>query len=255
LLHGFPEISYGWRHQLGALGAAGLHVVAPDQRGYGWSSKPSGRAAYAMNHLADDIVALARAFGHERVRIVGHDWGGLVSWSLLERRSGFVERAAILNAPHPATMMREVLLNPMQAIKSSYIGLFQLPWLPETLLSMNDYRLLQAVLTGSSRADTFSDDELQVYRQAWSMDGALSAMLNWYRAITLSPAAQRGAEAIDTPVRIIWGDRDSALSARLADRAAALCRNAEVFHLDDASHWLHHEQPERVNRLLIDFLI
>lgn len=252
LLHGFPEMSYGWRHQIGPLAAAGWHVVAPDQRGYGWSSKPRGRHAYALERLADDIVALARAFGHQRVRLVGHDWGGIVGWTLLSRGDGFVQRAAILNAPHPATLLAEALLHPTQMARSAYVGFFQWPWLPEWLLSIADHALLQRALIASSRPGTFSAEELAVYRQAWRMDGALSAMLGWYRAIGLAPSF--GSAPIEAPVRIVWGDRDTALNAGLAERAAARCRRAQVFHLPDASHWLHHEHSARVNALLLDFL-
>jgi epoxide hydrolase 4 len=251
LLHGFPEVSYGWRHRLYTLAAHGLHVVAPDQRGYGWSSKPLGIQAYALEHLADDIVALAHAFGHSTARLVGHDWGGLVSWALMAREPDFVERAVILNAPHPGTVLAEALSHPPRALKSSYVGLFQLPWLPEVLLSLNDCMLLKGALTSSSRARTFGSEDLKVYAKAWAMGGALTAMLNWYRATPPSPRWDTGA--IEPSVPIIWGDRDTALNARLAERAAARCLTAEVFHLEDATHWLHHEPPQRISDVAKDF--
>ena len=265
LLHGFPEMSYAWRRQMGPLAAAGFRVVAPDQRGYGWSSKPQGRAAYTLDLLAADMVALAQALGHERASVVGHDWGGLVAWTLATRHSAFCERVAILNAPHPATLLPEMLSRPVQVLKSAYIGLFQLPWLPETLLAAHDHRLLEKTLTEHSREGTFSAAELAVYHQAWAMPGALTAMLDWYRALTLprAPPSSRAAASetppvtvpVTMPVRVIWGDRDRALNASLAERAMAHCLQGEVIHLEHAGHWLHHEEPERVNALLLQFLL
>ena len=265
LLHGFPEMSYAWRRQMGPLAAAGFRVVAPDQRGYGWSSKPQGRAAYTLDLLAADMVGLAQALGHERASVVGHDWGGLVAWTLATRHSAFCERVAILNAPHPATLLPEMLSRPVQVLKSAYIGLFQLPWLPETLLAAHDHRLLEKTLTEHSREGTFSAAELAVYHQAWAMPGALTAMLDWYRALTLprAPPSSRAAASetppvtvpVTMPVRVIWGDRDRALNASLAERAMAHCLQGEVIHLEHAGHWLHHEEPERVNALLLQFLL
>ena len=234
LLHGFPEMSYAWRRQMGPLAAAGFRVVAPDQRGYGWSSKPEGRAAYTLDLLAADMVNLARALGHERASVVGHDWGGVVAWVLASAHGAFCERVAVLNAPHPATL------------------------LPEMLLAANDHRLLEKTLTDYSRPGTFSPAELAVYHQAWAMPGALTAMLDGYRALPLalpSPlTAEPVAPPVTVPVRVIWGDRDSALNPTLAERGAAHCQRGEVIHLERAGHWLHHEEPARVNALLLDFL-
>jgi pimeloyl-ACP methyl ester carboxylesterase len=253
MLHGFPEISYGWRAQILPLAEAGLRVVAPDQRGYGWSGKPEGVGAYALDELADDIVQLAAALGRDRARLVGHDWGGLVAWVLAARQPDFVERAAILNAPHPATVVPEMLRHPFQAVRSSYIGFFQLPWLPELALSALDHAALTMALTSTSRPGTFDAEALRVYRQAWSLPGALKGMLNWYRALHRAPNLD--AHPVHVPVRIIWGERDAALNAGLADRALAKCVHGEVFRLPQATHWLHHEEPARVNALLREFLV
>ncbi|MED5622066.1 alpha/beta fold hydrolase [Ideonella sp. BN130291] len=252
LLHGFPEFSFGWRHQLGALAAAGLRAVAPDQRGYGLSSKPKGHAAYALPELARDVVALARALGRDRFSVVGHDWGGLVAWQLAACHDDTVQRAAILNAPHPQALRQHLWRSPTQALRSAYIAFFQLPWAPEALLGAHGHALLEQALVGSSREGTFSEEELRVYRDAWSQEGALTSMLNWYRAITLNRSARW--PRVRLPVRLLWGDRDSALEAPLAEASAAACGQGEVIHLPQATHWLHHEEPERVNALLVEFL-
>lgn len=252
LLHGFPEMSYGWRHQLHALAAAGFRVYAPDQRGYGHSSKPKGIVSYRVDALAADVTALAQALGHDSFSLVGHDWGGLVAWQLASRQDASLQRVAILNAPHPAAMVRYITRSPLQAVRSAYVGFFQLPWLPEAALRMHGHALLGKALTASSLPGTFSDEELAVYRSAWSIEGALTGMLNWYRAALLAPSGPNAKVLI--PVRILWGDKDSALESPLAELSAAHCTNVEVFHLPDATHWLHHEKSARVNELLIEFL-
>lgn len=252
LLHGFPEMSYGWRSQIGALAEGGLRVVAPDQRGYGWSGKPPGVAAYALDRLADDVVQLAQWFGRDRVRLVGHDLGGLVTWVLASRPGPFVERAVILNAPHPATWWPEVMRHPSQALRSSYIAFFQLPWLAEAALRALDFRALERALTGTARPGTFDAEALAVYRQAWAIPGAMTGMLNWYRALPLAP--DLGRAPVPVPVRLLWGDRDSALNPGLAERAIAHCRHGDLVRLPEATHWLHHEEPARVNALILEFL-
>lgn len=252
LLHGFPEMSYAWRRQLGPLAAAGYRAVAVDQRGYGLSSKPGRVADYAADVLAQDIAGIAAALGRDGFSVVGHDWGGIVAWRLATEHAPLVRRAAILNAPHPSTLMQHVLYDPGQVLKSAYIGLFQLPWLPEAVLRAGDFELLQRALTQTTRPGVFSDEEIAVYREAWSQEGALTAMLNWYRAMSLAPSLADRRVAV--PVRMIWGDRDTALNASLADDALALCERGEVFHLPEATHWLHHEEPAQVNALLLEFL-
>ena len=251
LLHGFPEFSYGWRHQLPALGRAGLRAVAPDQRGYGRSDKPAGIRAYEIDRLALDVVALARALGHERFMLVGHDWGGIVAWHLASTQPEVLDRLAILNAPHLGVVGRHALQHPLQLLKSSYVGFFQLPLVPEFALTAWDCALLVAALERSSRPGTFTPNELKVYRAAWSENGAMTTMLNWYRALVLGAARE---QRIALPVRILWGDRDTALEPSLAEASVALCDDGEVFHFADATHWLQHEKVDEVNRHLVDFL-
>lgn len=253
LLHGFPEFWYGWRRQIAAFAAAGLRVVAPDQRGYNLSDKPAGIAAYRLDALADDVLGLADALGHQRFAVVGHDWGGVVAWHLAGRNPDRVSRAAILNAPHPAILRDYARRHPGQALKSWYVLYFQLPLLPEASLRAQGFWVLRRVLRRTARPGTFPGPELAPYREAWSRPGALGAMLNWYRALRRDRAAMPPRH-IRVPVRVIWGDRDAFLDKGLAEAGAALCDNAAITHLPDAGHWLQHEMPDRVNRLLLDFL-
>ena len=253
LLHGFPEFWYGWRHQIARLAEAGLRVVAPDQRGYNLSDKPAGIAAYRLAALADDIVSLGAALGSDRFAVVGHDWGGVVAWQVAARFPERVTQAAILNAPHPATLRRYASRHPTQLAKSWYVGFFQLPKLPELALRAGGFWVLRRVLRRTSRLGTFSDADFARYREAWAQPGALTGGLNWYRALRHGSAG-RIPPRISVPVRVIWGDRDAFLDRGLAEAGAELCENAEVFRLPRATHWVQHEEADEVNRLLLDFL-
>jgi pimeloyl-ACP methyl ester carboxylesterase len=251
LLHGFPEMSYGWRHQIPALAAAGLFVIAPDQRGYGHSSKPHRLRDYRVDALADDVVALARHFGRRRFAVVGHDWGGIVAWRLAGRVASPVDRLAILNAPRLEAMAPYAARHPLQLLMSSYVAAFQVPQLSEMALGAAGHALLRMALTASSRPGTFSQEELDVYRQAWSLPGALTSMLAWYRALRFDAGA---GPRLSVPTLVLWGDRDTALQPGLAEASAAACDCVEVRHFTDAGHWLHHEHPGRINRALERFL-
>lgn len=253
LLHGFPEFWYGWRHQIEPLASAGLRVVALDQRGYGLSDKPAGRQSYLLDTLADDVLGVADALDRKRFRLAGHDWGGIVTWHLAGRDPGRIERAAVLNAPHPATVWRHVATHPDQLARSSYVAFFQLPLLPEWALGAAGFASMRRALATTARPGSFTEDDLARYQDAWAQPGALTAMLNWYRALPLqTPPGAPGR--IRVPVRVVWGDRDPFLNAGLAEAGLALCDHGEVFHLADATHWVQHDEAERVARLLVEFL-
>jgi pimeloyl-ACP methyl ester carboxylesterase len=192
-LHGFPEFHYGWRHQIDALAAAGCRVLAPDQRGYNLSDKPRGLAAYSLDALAADVVAALDALGCAKTFVVGHDWGGVVAWWLALTRPDRVAGLVAINAPHPVVMRRALRRDRAQRRRSRYILFFQLPWLPEWRLRRNDFAGLARALTATSRRGTFSPEDLARYREAWRQPGALTAMLNWYRAACGARRAARRA--------------------------------------------------------------
>jgi pimeloyl-ACP methyl ester carboxylesterase len=254
LLHGFPETWAGWRAQIGPLAEAGFRVVAPDQRGYGESDKPKGVAAYGADRLAADVAALIAAAGAERASVVGHDWGGIVAFWVALRHPERVDRLAILNAPHPAVFWPYLRRHPRQWLRSAYVALFQLPGLPEWLLGRDGARPLADALRRNSRPGAFPDALLDEYRRAWSAPGALTAMLNWYRAVFRYPSPAPPSPRIGVPTLILWGARDAALGAGIADANLALCDDGRLDLFPDATHWIAHEEPDAVNRRLIAFL-
>ncbi|WP_201830839.1 alpha/beta fold hydrolase [Microvirga zambiensis] len=252
LLHGFPEFWWGWRFQIAPLAQAGFRVVVPDQRGYNLSDKPKGRRAYGLDILAKDVIGLVDAVGRRTFALVGHDWGGLVAWWTASRYPDRVAKLAILNAPHPSVAGSYLRRHPSQMFRSFYVGFFQIPRLPEAMLSADDYRSLKDALLRTSRPGTFSEEDIARYEQAWSQPGALTAMLNWYRALPFKP--DMSDPGIAPPTRVIWGVKDQFLEQGLAEASLALCRSGDVVWIDNASHGVQHEKPERVNAALVEFL-
>lgn len=251
LLHGFPEFWWGWRHQIGALAGAGRRVIVPDQRGYGLSDKPDGIGAYRTDRLAADVVGLADALGLGRFALVGHDWGGVVAWTAAALNPGRVDRLCVMNAPHPDNWGPYALRHPSQALRSFYVGVFQLPRLPEAMLGGANFRALRRSLVESSRPGTFTPEDLDRYAEAWGRPGALTAMLNWYRALRFRPA--RALPRVEPETLVLWGVQDRFLERGLAAEAAALCRSARIRELR-ATHWVQAEEAEAVNAALVAFL-
>jgi pimeloyl-ACP methyl ester carboxylesterase len=253
LLHGFPEFWYGWRHQLAPLAAAGFRVVVPDQRGYNWSDRPRGVRSYNLDELALDVVCLIDALGRERAAVAAHDWGGAVGWWLGMKHADRLDRLAILNMPHLAVMRRHLWTSLRQLRRSSYIFFFQLPGLPERSLSRDDWKSAAKALQWTSRRGTFSDADLAVYREAWAQPGALTAMLDWYRAALRARPRWPRDRRVHVPALLIWGTQDRFLGAEMAQPSIDLCDDGRLVLVPEATHWVQHEEAARVNRLLIDF--
>jgi len=252
LLHGFPEFWYGWHKQIEPLAAAGFRVIVPDQRGYNKSSKPSGVRCYALTELVSDVIAIADQLGQKRIFLAGHDWGAAVAWSVALLHPNRVAKLAILNVPHPSVMRRYLMQDRRQLRKSWYMFFFQIPYLPEAFLSASNFRRGTASLVGSSRPGTFSAGDLAQYRAAWSQPGALTGMINWYRA-AFRHRAKFPDRTVRVPTRILWGMRDAFLTAEMARDSLRYCTDAELIQFPDATHWLQHEEPVRVSQILVDF--
>ena len=260
LLHGFPDFSYGWREQMPAIAAAGFRAVAPDMRGYNRSDKPRGVAAYDLAHLADDIAALIGALGHDRAHaVIGHDWGGIVAWQLAATHRELVDRLVIVNAPHPRVLRRE-LRTLDQLVRSSYAVFFQLPVLPELLLRANGYALvLRALRREVHRPGALTDADVERHRDALAQPGALTAMLNYYRAtgrrmIGLRRPRRRASSLTVQPTLIVWGDLDPFLNQRFVEGLEQWVPALRVVRFPTAGHWVHLDEPERVNAEITGFL-
>ena len=254
LLHGFPEFWYGWRHQLPALAAAGYRVWAPDLRGYNESEKPQGIAAYRLEVLAADIIGLMDAAGQEQACLVGHDWGGVITWWIAIHAPQRLQRMVVINAPHGAAMRQQLRRHPAQWLRSAYVGWFQLPWLPELVTRVGRGRLLVRALQQSSRPGTFTPTDLERYREAWSQPQALRAMLNWYRALLRRPPQRSIFGPVTVPTLLLWGANDRFLGREMAHASLEQCQQGQLVMFEEATHWVHHEQSVRVNALLETFL-
>lgn len=252
-LHGFPDLWQGWHLQLPSFLDAGFRVIAPNQRGYGDSDKPIGLAAYDLDLLAGDIIALVDRAGRSTFNLVGHDWGGIIAWWVAARFPERVERMAVLSAPHPGVFKTYLRRSPTQLLRSWYVGFFQLPGLPEWLLSANDFALLFGSVQGTSLPNVFDQSDRKYLRSGWSQRGALTAMLNYYRAL-----ARRSARSlqlrIKTPTLALFGRRDPAEEPGLIRASARLCDDCRFIELAEARHWIQREESARVNAELLSFL-
>ncbi len=254
LLHGFPEFWYGWRHQILHLANAGYRIWVPDQRGYNLSDKPRGIRAYHVDKLAADVIGLIDATGRQRVFLIGHDWGAGIAWWLASKYADRLERLVILNVPHSHVMRRNLRQNPAQLLKSWYIFFFQIPWLPETIARLGNWQMLMQALQRSSRPGTFTDADIELYRQAWSQPGAYTSMLNWYRAMAQKQPKASANPRIAVPTLLIWGAKDMFLGREMAQPSIDLCDDGRLVLMEEATHWVQHEEPSRVNELIDNFL-
>ena len=260
LLHGFPELSRSWRHQLPALAGAGFRAVAPDLRGYGATER---RPPYDLGTLVADATGLVDALGREQATFVGHDWGGAIAWMAGHLEPGRVERLAVLNCPHPAVLAAEVVRNPLQLARSAYVAFLQRPRLPEWLLTGERARNVARMLRAGSRVrSAWPDEELERYREAFLQPGAASAALAYYRTNAWRPLEWRRAaraRPISAPTLVLWGTRDLALGEGLIEPRKlapffAPGNEPEITRIEGAGHFVQNEAPERVNAELLIWL-
>ena len=255
LLHGFPDYWGGWEKQIGPLAEAGLRVIVPDQRGYNLSDKPRGLSAYRLDALAQNVAGLMDVLGYQKTAVMGHDWGGLVAWAAAALFPPRVERLAVLDAPYPPVVFGSFLTHPEQLVKSSYMYFFQLPALPETALSRNNWERLIKNMRRTAPPDAFSEEDFARYRAAWSQPGAMTTMLNWYRALFRRPFRLPPRPQLPMPVLILWGGQDFALGRELGERSKAVCAQAQLVVFEGANHWIHRELAAEVNRRLMEFIV
>ena len=253
LLHGFPEAAFAWDDMLQRL-APTLRAVAPNLRGFERSSSPREVEAYRPRHLVADIAALIRALGAPLDLLVAHDWGGAVAWNLAATQPQLVRRLLVINSPHPATFLRELRTNPEQQRASAYMNFLCRPD-AEALLAENDFARLWPFFEEMGGHAWLDAPMRARYRAVWSM--GLTGGLNYYRASPLRPArsAQDALHTLElpdelatvrVPTTVLWGERDRALLPGLLDGLERWVPRLRVERVPEASHWIVHEQPDRV---------
>lgn len=253
LLHGFPECWYSWRHQVAPLVKAGYRVVVPDQRGYNLSEKPTNIKSYRIDLLTADVRELIRALGRERALIISHDWGGVVAWRLAMDYPDLVEKLIVMNAPHPAAFARELSTSWLQRLKSWYTLFFQLPWLPETLLTLSTTSTARLFFRRTTaRTGAFSDADLEVMTTALAQPGAMRTMIHWYRAAVRYPPSRR-TQVIEIPTLLIWAEDDVALAKSLTYGLERWVPNLSIHYIPHCGHWVQNEAPDEVNARMLDF--
>lgn len=254
LLHGFPESSYSWRYQLPLLAKLGYKVWAPNQRGYGKTTRYLRISDYRLELLVDDVARLIDASGCKSVTLIAHDWGGIVAWHAALSGVRPLERLIVMNLPHP-TRMRQGLRTWAQLRRSWYVFFFQIPWLPETLLALDGARAVGEAIRGMAvDRSRFPDDVLAVHKGKAAQPGAARAMINWYRAaLRTGSRFQRLAESppiLEVPTLMIWGEQDSALGKELTYGTDKLVKDFTLRYLPGVSHWVQQEAPEAVNAMI-----
>lgn len=257
LLHGFPETAVMWRHLVAPLVAKGYRVWAVNQRGYGATSRPKGRKHYALSALTGDVAGLIEASGAKSVTLISHDWGGVVAWIVAIRRLRPLARLVFINIPHPLCFWQTLQRSPRQRRKSFYVALFQIPALPDWLLSVGRGYLTAALIRNAARGrGAICDDAMDIYRDNAASPGAMTAMLNWYRRALWDAVAARDelAARVETPTLIVWGLRDVALDRDCLEGTERYAANLRIERLPGVGHFSPEDAPEKLATLIDDFL-
>jgi pimeloyl-ACP methyl ester carboxylesterase len=257
-LHGCPEHAFSWRFQLPLFSRLGYTAWAPNLRGYGKSGRPENVEAYALEHLTDDVAGLIDASGAASTLLIGHDWGGLISWMFALQKIRPLDRFIVMNLPHPA-LFRRGFWKPSQLRKSWYILFFQLPVIPEWLLGRGGAkRIGESFRYMAVDKSRFPDEVVETYSAFAREPGALRSMINYYRANfnffngkKLTPDQVKGISTVlDTPTLMIWGEVDIALGKELTYGTEKLVKDFTIRYLPNVSHWVQQEAPETVNAMI-----
>lgn len=264
LLHGFPESHRTWREVAPAL-AEDYFVVAPDQRGFGASDKPLGVENYKTDRIVEDLIALADALDIERFTLVGHDWGGAVAWLAALRHPDRIRRLVIVNAPHPLVFQKSLIEDAGQRAASQYITAFRNPGMERALEAMGLETFWAKTFASHADIAKVPDEERAHYLADWSAPGALTAMLNWYRAAEMIvPAPGESAEApawtklpfpsVKVPTLVLWAMRDTALLPVQLGGLYDLVDALRIVQIPDAGHFVPWEKPVPLIREIGDFM-
>ena len=265
LLHGFPESHRTWR-ELAPLLSDELRLIMPDQRGFGDSDRPQEVEAYSTDTLIADLFALAEALDIDRFALVGHDWGGAIAWGAAIRGDPRVERLAIVNSPHPLIFQKSLIENEAQREASQYIRAFRDPHFEKFVEGIGFEAFFDKSFGKHVDLAAIPDEERAAYIAQWSRPGALTAMLNWYRAskmvvpqpgitVDIPDLVLRAFPRIRIPVRVIWGLEDKALLPIQLEGIGEIGDDVEVFPLKGVGHFAPWEAPRQVAAALRPFLL
>jgi pimeloyl-ACP methyl ester carboxylesterase len=256
LLHGWPEFWYTWRNQIPVL-AEHFTVVAPDLRGFNLSDKPNGISNYKSDLAASDIAELIPKLGFDKAYIIGHDWGGAISWIFAALYPTLTEKLIILNCPHPMDMIVG-LKKPSQMLKSWYILYHQLPLLPELIYRITLKLFFTLFMKGwMHNKQNFTEEDLNEFVNAYKQKGALKNSINYYRAmVQRAPNKLVFKNKIKSPTLLIWGKKDKALGIELSyGTHKHVNAPFELKYIENCSHWTQNDCPEEVNNYVLDFLL
>jgi len=241
LLHGHPDFWYGWRDQIRSLVEADFRVVVPDQRGCNLSEAPDRIDAYRQSELVGDVRELIHSEGRESAHVVGHDFGGFVAWNLALRQPSMVDRLGIFNVPHPTVYRDTLRSSPQQIARSWYVWFYQVPKLPEWMLTRNDMANMVDSLEITSKPGTFDEETITRYKAAWRHTG-ITPRINWYRGFRRSDSPSR--DTVTQPALICWGKDDVALLPSMAEKSVNYCEDGQLQVFPNTSHWIHNERDE-----------
>ena len=256
-LHGFPEHSFSWRYQLPAIADLGYQAWAPNMRGYGNSSKPKGISSYNLDTLVEDVADIIEASGCKETVLIGHDWGAVVAWHFAIADRLPLTHLIICNVPHPRSMQQAFGWEQLK--KSWYIFFFQIPRLPEHLLGKNNARGIGEMIRNTFvDPEKFPQEVAEVFSRNANQPGALTAMINYYRALRGSTKRSKRKNSdfpiIKTPTLMIWGEEDVALSKETTYGTEQYVKTFEIRYLPKVSHWVQQESPEEVNAMMSAFI-
>jgi pimeloyl-ACP methyl ester carboxylesterase len=256
-LHGYPESSFSWRYQLPLLAKLGYTAWAPNLRGYAGSSRPPRKSDYRIDCLTADVAGLIDTAGARSTLLIGHDWGGVIAWIFALQRIRPLDRFIVMNFPHPK-LYRDRIARWPQITRSWYVFLFQLPWFPEFMMGSRGAKTIRQTFYATAvDKSRFPEEVLDVYRKNALIPGALTAMINYYRANWglrkggLFAEQRQAIESIlETPTLMIWGEKDIALGKHLTYGTEKLVKDLTLRYLPDVSHWVQQEAPETVNAMI-----
>lgn len=245
LLHGFPESSNEWESLALDLAKDHQYVILPDLRGFGESSDLSSLSKYSLDSLSKDIIELLNELGLKNVLLIGHDWGGVLAWYLIDHYPQFFNGLIVVSSPHYQIFQHELTHNPVQLLKSFYIFLAQLPLIPEFIFKRTQFKFIKRLLKNSGHPMTSNFDPI------WSKN--IASMLNWYRALRFYKKQVLYKNLTLSPC-IIYGDRDPFFTQGLSEKALAYYPNSQIHRLKNCGHWPHHEKGEILLQLIKEYI-